>query len=110
MAAPIPRRPQTPGVPGVRLPRKHAQVAVHGMREVRPLLAPDDDETTLPNRGGAPPESGTVRHAKSLSVNGLSKPEAGQLAGIIAAWEGADDTGRLLLAEFARRVAGSRTK
>jgi len=42
--------------------------------------------------------------AKSLTVQGLGPAEAGQLAGIIAAWENADDTGRVLLAEFAKRV------
>ncbi|HVZ31174.1 MAG TPA: hypothetical protein VG963_02035 [Polyangiaceae bacterium] len=81
---------------------------------MRTLLAPDDDEATLPKRAApdsvAPPESGVVRQTKSLRVPGLEKSEAGQLAGIIAAWEGADQTGRLLLAEFAKRLGGSRSK
>jgi len=108
VAAPIPRRPEVPGLPGVRLPRTGSPSGAHGAREVRTLLAPDDDETTLPN-GGAP-ESGVVRQKKSLSVPGLGQAEAAQLAGIIAAWEGADETGRLLLAEFAKRLGHPREK
>jgi hypothetical protein len=73
---------------------------------VRTLLAADDDETTLPN--GDAPASGVQRQTKTLSV--LGKAEAGQLAGIIAAWESTDDTGRQLLAEFAKRLGGPRSK
>jgi len=126
MAAPIPRRPETPGVPGVRLPRTRGTTdvaVVHPsdegahdgrpsrgeVREVRLLLPPDDDETTLPN-GSGPPESGVVRQRKRPSALGLDAAAAAELASIIAAWESADDAGRHLLAEFAKRLAGPLSK
>ena len=105
MASAIPRRPQTPGAPGIGLPP--ARGLARSAREVVTLRPPDDDETTLPN-GSAPPESGIA--VKSLSVGGLTKPEAGQLAGIIAAWESADEDGRKLLADLAQRLAKTRQK
>lgn len=108
MAAPIPRRPETPGVPGVRLPRTRGTGDIRPDRddvhEVRMLLPPDDDETTLPKRSD-PPESGIVRQGKGRSALRFDGAAAAELAGIIAAWETADDTGRRLLAEFAKRLA-----
>jgi hypothetical protein len=97
VAARIPRRPEIPGIPGYRLPGQQRAI-----QDVAAFDLPDDDEPTHPFAEA--PTSRTVLRAKSLSVGGLTPDEAGQLAGIIAAWEGADATGRLLLAEFAKRL------
>ncbi len=96
VAARIPRRPEIPGIPGYRLPGQRA------IEDVAAFDLPEDDEPTHPFSEA--PTSGTILRAKSLTVGGLAPDEAGQLAGIIAAWEGADATGRLLLAEFAKRL------
>jgi hypothetical protein len=98
VAARIPRRPEVPGIPGFSLPG-----GPQAIDEVTALELFEEDEPTRPNR--EPPQSGTLLRAKSLTVGGLSNTEAGQLAGIIASWESADDTGRFLLAEFAKRLA-----
>src|SRR5262249_5323350 len=107
MASAIPRRPQTPGAPGIGLPP--ARGLARAGREVRTLPPPGDGEPSRPNRSDPPPESGTVP-VKSLSVGGLTKREAAQLAGIIAAWETADVDGRKLLADLAQRLAKTREK
>jgi hypothetical protein len=99
VAVRIPRRPQIPGIPGLPLPGYQAPI------EEFSVFASSDAEDEPTRQFRAPPQSGTIPRAKSLTVNGLTKDEAGQLAGIIAAWETMDPTGRLLLAEFARRLA-----
>jgi hypothetical protein len=104
VAARVPRRPEIPGIPGFRLP------GLRPAEELRAFEFPEEDEPTNPYPYQDQPRSGTVLRAKSLSVGGLSQGEAAQLAGIIAAWEGADDTGRHLLAEFAKRLGGGRRK
>jgi hypothetical protein len=45
-----------------------------------------------------------------LSVPNLTKDDAVELQGIIAAWESSDPGGRTLLAEFAKRLARTREK
>lgn len=93
-----------PGAPGVSLP--DATGPLRSVREI-PLTIPiEDDEPTKPL---APiPPSGIVVRKSSLTVRHLTRAEAGQLAAIIAAWEGAESTDRTLLAEFAKRLAANK--
>jgi len=85
------------------LPREEPGVPPSGLRAVRDvpvvLRPPEDDEPTKPNAA-----------RRSLTVSDLTRVEAGQLAGIIAAWESSDHGDRQLLAEFAARLAIPRRK
>ncbi|HEY3496746.1 MAG TPA: hypothetical protein VGK73_18735 [Polyangiaceae bacterium] len=75
------------------------------VREIPLTIPTEDDEPTKPL--AAIPPSGVVIKKSSLTVRHLSKAEAGQLALIIAAWEGAESKDRNLLAEFAKRLAAN---
>jgi hypothetical protein len=83
----------------MRLPLSRGRLG--SVREV-PLTIPSEDEE--PTAPWPVPVSQKVPVARdsSLTVPSLTKGEAGQLAGIIAAWENASPSDRLLLAEFAK--------
>ena len=81
------------------------------VREEKTWAPRDDEEPTNPyardpRRSTTP--SGSFP-SKTLSVPNLNATDAAQLAGIIAAWENADPGGRVLMAEFAKRL-GRREK
>ena len=106
MAVRIPRRPEVPGAPGLPLPRPRLLGNVY---EELPLLPSWDEEEAPTNPyPSEPPESGPVLRGKTLSVPNLSRDDAAQLAGIIAAWESSEPGDRTLLAEFAKRLGRSR--
>jgi hypothetical protein len=115
VGARIPRRPEVPGVPGLRLPHveffdeatgpadyRDGLTSTSSVREVSSLLrGTEDDEPTNPSirvpvrsLASAPPP-----HARYLDSE-----ESDQLDGIIRVWEAADGSARALLAEFARQL------
>lgn len=56
------------------------------------------------SRSGPPSSGRGPDSSSSLTVPNLTRVDAAQLAGIIAAWESADEADRVLLAEFAKRL------
>jgi HAMP domain-containing protein len=78
------------------------------VREISALLrASDDDEPTNPNL--RVPARVAAEQGLAASPQ-LSRDEQTQLAGIIGAWVSAAPSDRLLMAEFARRIVGTRAK
>ncbi len=78
------------------------------MREISALLrASEDDEPTNPNV--RLPGQRTSEHRPASSPH-LSRDEQTQLVGIIGAWVSAAPSDRMLMSEFARRIAGTREK
>lgn len=120
MAARIPRRPEVPGAPGLKLPKRQQSLGIGRLSEelLPPIWEEDEPTNPFPTR---PPASGTAptgtrsgsattgQH-QVLSVPNLTKDDAVELQGIIAAWESSDPGGRTLLAEFAKRLARTREK
>jgi hypothetical protein len=109
VAVRIPRRPEVPGAPGMLLPMSRLIGSIYEELPVLPSWEDGEEAPTNPYPS-EPPQSGTVRQGKTLSVPNLTNADAAQLAGIIAAWESSEPADRTLLAEFAKRLRRSREK
>jgi hypothetical protein len=81
----------------MRLPSSRGQAG--SIREVPFPIPIEDEEPTAPYPMAV---SRPSPRDSSLTVPSLTKAEAGQLASIIAAWEGANQSDRTLLAEIAK--------
>jgi len=116
---PYPRDPRKSGLIATDLPLSNGPLS-NGPLSTRPppsLPATNGPASNAPTLSSAPPASGPVSSrngppssgrgpdsSSSLTVPNLTRVDAAQLAGIIAAWESADEGDRVLLAEFAKRI------
>lgn len=107
---PYPRDPRQSGLIATDLPLTNGPVSTRHVNRPsdRPppslpvASAPASSKSVADN---GPPSSGRGPESRSsLTVPNLTRVDAAQLAGIIAAWETADEGGRTLLAEFAKRL------
>jgi hypothetical protein len=116
---PYPRDPRQSGLIATDLPLTNVPASSRHTNRLSdrppPSLPSDRPPPSLPASSGpassravvhnGPPSSGRgPDSSSSLTVPNLTRVDAAQLAGIIAAWESADDGGRTLLAEFAKRL------
>jgi len=99
---PYPRDPRKSGLIATDLPLGNGPVSTRTSPSAPPPSGPAPIGAVLRN---GPPSSGRgPDSSSSLTVPNLTRVDAAQLAGIIAAWESADEGGRVLLAEFAKRL------
>ena len=108
---PYPRDPRQSGLIATDLPLANGPAsssAPASRRSDRPppsLPAASKPASSRAVVHNGPPSSGRAPDSSSsLTVPNLTRVDAAQLAGIIAAWESADEGGRTLLAEFAKRL------
>jgi hypothetical protein len=108
---PYPRDPRKSGTlvtADLPLSNGPASSGARGSRPPPSLPAPSAPVSTRAVVRDGPPSSGRgPDSSSSLTVPNLTRVDAAQLAGIIAAWESADEGDRLLLAEFAKRLGRS---
>jgi hypothetical protein len=99
---PYPRDPRQSGLLATDLPLSS------GPASTRPSVsvpAPSGPASDAPASLSGPPSSRrSPDSSSSLTVPNLTRVDAAQLAGIIAAWETADERDRVLMAEFAKSI------
>jgi hypothetical protein len=107
---PYPRDPRRSGLIATELPLTNGPASSRHSNRVSDRPPPSLPAASGPVSSRAvvhngPPSSGRgPDSSSSLTVPNLTRVDAAQLAGIIAAWETADEGGRTLLAEFAKRL------